>query len=336
MNENNKEIIVHAKQLFWEFMAEFYLPDKPIFFYINLVNRVNQQKKTNEIFKKLCKTHAFLKFFVEILRYIRSNFDPYYFLLFSNEQQINDVKIFKKKYPFAELDFIEHIPFLLSFPLIKNKPIMNFLPDINDINVISFFSDLEEKKIRKDFKNLEISVDFLKEANSFIKNNKNSADINNYVTQCLEKTLKTLLFLPDSLEKIKKCFVVLTEILTFTDFIFKFGETHEDKNIFEITMRINELRNNFKKCLKSIFWSNFEETLKNKKKKNKTMHEIFDEKTSESLFSNIFCKLYRDIQNFVKNFQALKLLEWSFLIYLKVFYYFISHCLLNFILNRHL
>lgn len=337
MNENNKEIILQSKQLFWGFLAELYFPDKPIFFYINLVNKVNQHKKTNEIFKKLIKTSAFSKFFIETLQYIRSNFNPYFFLLFSNEEQVNDLKIFQKKYPFAELDFIEQIPFLLCFPLMKSKPIIHFLPDIKDMNVISFFYDMEGKKIRKDFKNLEISVDFLQEANKFIKINKESGDINNYLAQCLDKSMKILMFLPDSIEKIKKCFAILIEVLTLNDFIFKFVDSHPDKNLLEIMFQINEMKKIMKKCLKSIFWSNFDETLKNRKKRNKNTHEIFDEKTYESLFTNVFCQFYRDIQKCVNNFQALKLLEWSFLIYLKVSFFFYFYQILFFLLlSRHL
>lgn len=322
-NENNESDISTAKQYFWNFLKEIYVLDsnKNVFYYISLINEINDYEEKNHVFKDLTKNEIFFGFFNETLNFISFKFEKNHQILFSNAEEMKMFQIFNKKYSILPNIYVENLSFELIFPLLKIKPIFS---SIKEIKEISFLLELERKNIRKDFKNFEVCLEFLKELNNFLENCEEFEEIKNYVYQAISKIHKYILFSSDLKQKITKSFGFLVEILSFWKLSYQINEKNKkfiDMNSIEQT--ISDTLKLFKKSLKSFFWSDFNSILavKKGKKKNKK-YEVADEQTYEDFYCHIFIDFYKSIKQFLndKN-QSLNLLELSFVFFLKVFCY---------------
>lgn len=306
-----------SKILFWNFIKELYLPDKPFSFYIKLVNQINKEILINENFRELVKNEIFSKFFNAILHYIFKELDKKPLFPLANEEDFVNLRDFLQIYQHSSLSLLDEMHKNNVFPLLNHKEQHFILTPAyieQNMKIIHFFVGLERKKIRKEFKNIETYEEFSKETLEFLKENKDSDqifEISNFFFNGTCKWIKKVMFLKDIDVKAKALVRIIVILEQFI--IDNKKEIKRNLKCFEILRSHSFVE--LKKTLKLRFWSRFQENSLEKPK-------AYDENYQKNMFVVPFLELYDVIKEFLDNNFGIFILEMSFLIYIKVNFFF--------------
>ena len=322
LKESKTEIFLEGKKKLWTFVEELYLPDKPPVYYINIVNEINKTKKNNCVFKLLSKNLVFRILSREILQYIEQKLDRRTLIFLENESEIENMKVFFRKYDYKTYDFLDKIQKSKNFSFgihlqpektLENRKVCE--------KVAEFLLGLEQKNIRKNLKKIENCETFINEIIIFLSSKENTDfvfDLLNIIFQILTKAHKIIKFTPNIEEKIRLNFGFLLQAAQTLEFC-KIESTKKSKNLESLILLTQNLSKELKKSLKEYFWSNFSQKIKDIGQKKIGLGEIYDESSYGKYYTISFLEFYKKVCNNLKTEISFKIFDWNFLIYLKVF-----------------